>query len=487
MATMKQGNAKDLALLGVGIATLWLPLHYSFYRYSIVGEGVPYACALAVMAAVCLLAIALRASVTRWLGRRPFSVALASMLTLAGNGLLAGLPYLPLDEELRMAIRLALVAFYAAVFVLLFFAWVQRLSDLMFQANIVLVVGVVGCSIVGVFLLVNMFYGTFAYQLAALMCLAVSGACWQFCRIEPVDEQGRLRFLPAPGTMREWSLLFAAFVLVTLLHAVVFAGGGAMSEQSPFPTWLLHTGLVLFGMLFAGLIAASRMRSVHARPAFSIIIVMVVAYYLGVLSLMSAPAVVSEGGHLAALTVVLRTLRIFIFLMLMMLCYQDAAAPVSTFGLLFLLVEIAACAICYVLAPPLFAALPADPVELSTPFSSGTALLLMAVLVGFLLMHFAGKKSAVAAVGKRVWGAESEGDRGLSRRDQCRLAAEERGLTERETDILYYLSLGFSVKKVADTLFISANTVATHSSRLYRKLDVHSRQELIDFVDDLQA
>lgn len=62
--------------------------------------------------------------------------------------------------------------------------------------------------------------------------------------------------------------------------------------------------------------------------------------------------------------------------------------------------------------------------------------------------------------------------------------AEAGGLTERETDILYYLSLGYSVKKIAATLYISANTVATHSSRLYRKLGVHSRQELIDRVND---
>ena len=49
---------------------------------------------------------------------------------------------------------------------------------------------------------------------------------------------------------------------------------------------------------------------------------------------------------------------------------------------------------------------------------------------------------------------------------------------------MFYLSMGYSVKRVAELLVISANTVATHSSRLYRKLDVHSRQELMDMVAD---
>ena len=75
----------------------------------------------------------------------------------------------------------------------------------------------------------------------------------------------------------------------------------------------------------------------------------------------------------------------------------------------------------------------------------------------------------------------------MRRRSACQALADEHGLTGREGDIMYYLSLGFSVKKIADILCISANTVSTHSARLYRKLGVHARQELIDAVDAAQA
>lgn len=64
----------------------------------------------------------------------------------------------------------------------------------------------------------------------------------------------------------------------------------------------------------------------------------------------------------------------------------------------------------------------------------------------------------------------------------CRLVAQSEGLTPRETDILYALSLGHSAKHIGDTLHISERTVQTHSLNIYRKLGVHTRQEVIDLV-----
>lgn len=71
-----------------------------------------------------------------------------------------------------------------------------------------------------------------------------------------------------------------------------------------------------------------------------------------------------------------------------------------------------------------------------------------------------------------------------ARREACRALSAQHGVTEREGEVLYLLSLGHSVKKVADTLVISAGTVQSHVKRIYRKLDCHSRQEVIDLVDE---
>ena len=46
-----------------------------------------------------------------------------------------------------------------------------------------------------------------------------------------------------------------------------------------------------------------------------------------------------------------------------------------------------------------------------------------------------------------------------------------------------YLARGRSQTYIREALFLSKNTVATHVRRIYTKLDVHSKQELIDLVE----
>lgn len=60
--------------------------------------------------------------------------------------------------------------------------------------------------------------------------------------------------------------------------------------------------------------------------------------------------------------------------------------------------------------------------------------------------------------------------------------AERSGLTPRETEVFDLLVRGRSIPYVRDALVISRETAATHAKHVYAKLDVHSRQELIDLV-----
>jgi DNA-binding NarL/FixJ family response regulator len=50
-------------------------------------------------------------------------------------------------------------------------------------------------------------------------------------------------------------------------------------------------------------------------------------------------------------------------------------------------------------------------------------------------------------------------------------------LTEREAEILSYLAKGFHDKEIAETLFVSVETVRTHVRHIYKKLHVRSRTE----------
>lgn len=60
--------------------------------------------------------------------------------------------------------------------------------------------------------------------------------------------------------------------------------------------------------------------------------------------------------------------------------------------------------------------------------------------------------------------------------------AKEYGLSNRETEVLYYIAEGNTQKKIADNMCVSINSVQTYAKNLYRKLGVHSKQELIDLV-----
>lgn len=68
--------------------------------------------------------------------------------------------------------------------------------------------------------------------------------------------------------------------------------------------------------------------------------------------------------------------------------------------------------------------------------------------------------------------------------ERCRDVARAFGLTERETEIFTLLARGRDVGYIEKELFISRNTVNTHRKNLYRKLDIHTQQELLSLIED---
>ena len=56
---------------------------------------------------------------------------------------------------------------------------------------------------------------------------------------------------------------------------------------------------------------------------------------------------------------------------------------------------------------------------------------------------------------------------------------ETYNLTDRELEVLKYLVDGMSYKMIAETCFISADTVNGHIKNIYKKLQVHSKSEAV--------
>lgn len=69
----------------------------------------------------------------------------------------------------------------------------------------------------------------------------------------------------------------------------------------------------------------------------------------------------------------------------------------------------------------------------------------------------------------------------------CDSLSQTFGLTGREREILGYLARGRSLPYIRDALVLSKNTVGTHVRNLYKKLDVHSKQELLDLVEQASS
>ena len=52
-------------------------------------------------------------------------------------------------------------------------------------------------------------------------------------------------------------------------------------------------------------------------------------------------------------------------------------------------------------------------------------------------------------------------------------------LTAREEEILVYLTKGYLYKEIAEALFINIETVRTHIHKIYQKLQVRTRTEVL--------
>ena len=57
------------------------------------------------------------------------------------------------------------------------------------------------------------------------------------------------------------------------------------------------------------------------------------------------------------------------------------------------------------------------------------------------------------------------------------------GLSARELEVLVLMAKGRSAVRVADDLGVTLATINSHVNHIYRKLGVHSRQELIDVIE----
>lgn len=60
------------------------------------------------------------------------------------------------------------------------------------------------------------------------------------------------------------------------------------------------------------------------------------------------------------------------------------------------------------------------------------------------------------------------------------------GISKREYEVLELMAKGLSNQEIADKLFVSLNTIKTHSSNLFLKLEVSRRTQAVQKAKELQ-
>lgn len=109
-------------------------------------------------------------------------------------------------------------------------------------------------------------------------------------------------------------------------------------------------------------------------------------------------------------------------------------------------------------------------------------LLLCVLLVAIYLMSASNLKTR--------WGMvaidDSEEKVGLTFEQSCLMLAEKWGLTKRESEIVALMVKGRDKQAIAEKLYISEGTVKVHARNIYQKMDIHSKQELIDLVESTE-
>jgi len=114
--------------------------------------------------------------------------------------------------------------------------------------------------------------------------------------------------------------------------------------------------------------------------------------------------------------------------------------------------------------------------EHSMEIYSGLIAVMFAMLGIWIGLKFTGKKEVIVLQEVMV-----SSDKPFALNEQ---RLRELAITPRELEILELIASGMSNREIADKLFVSENTVKTHSSRLFDKLSAKRRTQAVQIAKE---
>lgn len=109
-----------------------------------------------------------------------------------------------------------------------------------------------------------------------------------------------------------------------------------------------------------------------------------------------------------------------------------------------------------------------------------TALVVIASVVLMSEREYSKWDASFFGVGQR----DRERDRRAAFAQRCISVAERFHLSPREKEVFQLMAVGKSSSEIEGELYIANGTLKSHTRRIYQKLGVHSRSEMMALLDD---
>ena len=264
-------------------------------------------------------------------------------------------------------------------------------------------------------------------------------------------------------------LLALFLVIAAVTRAVAFGplDGALLSPTVTPQDWLTIglTGVVLAYCLQSG--------SLQGLPRFVWPLATVVLF-AGLFLMSYAGAGAMGAGK--QIMVVGRTILGLLFWLVLADKANDSDNVLAAFAVPFLFTDAVSSLLGYVVVPGVLSAIGFAELESPTLLAAAVTFALVVVSVVFFA------RAMDPGFGALAGDATSGGGFDAAETDAVPAPFEGFALTEREAEVARLLAEGNSQKKIAELMGVSIGTVQTHVKAVYRKLDIHSKQQLIDFV-----
>lgn len=447
----------------VGIAALWLCFRISFF-YSLMGDSeaiVKCECFL------CFLAGAAVASIVWFCLPRAFATMSAAKLLSAASGLILWLSFLLLALLAAPGgskIPLDLVSIVGGLGAgTLFLEWLTLLSGYEIRFSSMIVASAFLLHMACSFLMAFMDKGL--VRIVVVSAALIAFACWLLSTLA-----FKVKSVPDSAAQADSAISKRAFTIVCLF---IYAGAVLWGVIPPHEMGVVSFSQYVFtfgvaGITFAFVMVSFRNSKNGQTLAERLRTVLICLFFVALfIALLTNPS----QSSLATSTLMAARfcLEAYAIIVLLGSPSNTASARIRVLSLGMIILVFVPSALGNAILPILF-----EYIGLTQAIDVGTFITVAAFILIVMTVVFLdpSKMNPTAQPAGSLSGDN----------DALRKFAQQYNLTPREYDVFELLAEGNGQKKISELLHIAPTTVQTHTTAIYRKVGVRTKQELIDRI-----